>query len=149
MKKLLLVAGIITFLVTAAFAYVIAPPIPPLLDDNRLPLAESVSQGYCSGMSMMAGVDLEECWEDEASRGTVRNLSAVQSGFCYGIIAGGWNRTHNECMEIMETQRFWPLLEGGITNSWSARYPYPLDRFVDNITPDESRTGTREGEERT
>ncbi len=42
MKKLLLFAGVATLALTFAFAYVVSPPPPPMLDANRRPLATSL-----------------------------------------------------------------------------------------------------------
>ena len=135
-------------MVTFAFAFIVSPPEPPLLDANRQPLAETQAEGYCSGIYLMTQAPVAQCWNENVHRGAVRSLGNVQFSFCTGIIDGGWDRTHFECKEIMADQLYWPLLAGGITNSWNARYAYPLDRFTDNIKPDESRTGIREGEER-
>ena len=149
MKKLLLLAGIITVLVVGAFAFVIPAPEPPLLDANRRPLAESPLQGYCSGVKMMNGVAVEACYEDNAeTQQTDRDLSQVIDAFCNGLIDSGWSGTYGQCREIMDDNQYWALLAGGITQAWSTRYPYPLDRFAENIKPDLSRTGEREDDKR-
>lgn len=148
MKKLLLLAGVVTIAITFAFSYIVSPPPLPLLDANRQVLAESVVEGYCSGVYLITRSPVVACWEEEADRGTHRNLSQVVTGFCFGIVEAGWDGTTYDCQQIMADNLYWPLLSGGITNSWSARYAYPLDRFAENIKPDESRTGVREGESR-
>ncbi len=148
MKKLLLFAGVVTFAVTAAFAYFIEPPPLPLFDANRQLLAESYVEGYCSGQVMMTRTPVESCWADNPDLATHRNLSQVVTAFCFGIVDAGWTGSSAECKQIMEDKQYWPLLHGGITSTWSSRYPYPTDRFAENVQPDESRTGIREGEER-
>ena len=148
MKKLLLFAGVATLALTFAFAYVVSPPPPPTLDANRRPLATSATEAYCTGVHLIVGSSIVECWETEADRGTSYNLQQVLNAFCFGIVDAGWGGDTQDCHKIMDAQLYWPLLNGGITNSWSARYPYPLDRFTENIQPDLSRTGQREGVDR-
>ena len=144
MKKLLLFAGIATVLITAAYAYVIEPPPTPLFDANRMLLAESYVEGYCSGVNMFTDTPVATCWGDNPDFASHRQLDIVVSAFCFGVVDSGWSGTHQDCRDIMDNNRNWPLLSGGITNSWSSRYPYPLDRFVEFVGPDESRTGERE-----
>ncbi len=148
MKKLLLLAGVVTLALTFAFAYIIAPPLPPMLDANRQPIATSVVEAYCVGVNLINQSPIGACLEAEAGRGTNVNLQQVVSGFCFGAVDAGWGGSYQDCRNIMEEQLYWPLLHGGITNSWNARYPYPLDRFTENIGPDLSRTGQREGADR-
>ena len=144
MKKLLLLAGIATIGVLFAYAYVIKPPPVPLFDANRMLLAESYVEGYCSGVKMFNDTPVATCWDDNPDYATHRQLDVVVPGFCLGVVNSGWSGTQQDCRDIMDDTQNWPLLSGGITNSWSARYPYPLDRFIENVTPDESRTGERE-----
>ena len=150
MKKLLLILGIVTFVVTAAFAYFISPPDPPLLDANLRPLATSSLEGYCSAVNLMTSVSVDLCMNDEVNNWMEAgyDLQVVLGSFCTGLVDSGWTGTQERCLEIMEDISYWPLLAGGVTNSWSSRYPYPLDRFTENVKPDMSRTGEREGLER-
>ena len=148
MKKLLLFAGVATLALTFAFAYVVSPPPPPMLDANRQPIATTGALGYCVGVNLINGAPIADCLEVEHSRGTSFDLQVVINHFCLGAVDAGWGGSHQDCKNIMQEPLYWPLVHGGITNSWNARYPYPLDRFTENIQPDLSRTGQREGVDR-
>ena len=143
MKKLLLFAGVATIALTGAFAYVITPPPVPLFDANRMLLAESYVEGYCSGIMMFTDVPAQTCRNDNPDMQTHRNLGMVTPAFCTAVVNSGWEGSQQDCESIMYDNLYWPLLDGGITNSWSSRYAYPLDRFLENVKPDESRTGDR------
>jgi hypothetical protein len=148
MKKLLLIAGLVTTLTMGAFAYVITPPPVPLFDANRRLLAENEVQGYCSGVWMFTRISVDRCYEDNPDMSRHRSLYMVIPAFCRGVIDSGWDGSMEKCRGIMEENQYWPLLAGGTSNAWSARYAYPLDRFVENTVPDDSRTGEREGLQR-
>jgi hypothetical protein len=119
MKRLMTVGGAVTIVVLVIYSFVITPPPAPLLDANRNVLAENYQQGYCTGTALLGGGNIASsaahCRSDHPKMETERNLP-----------------------------KFWPTLNGNITNSWSKKYPYPLDRFGDQRVPDDSRTGERE-----
>ncbi len=142
MKKMLLFFALITILVVGLYSYAIAPPPAPLLDANRTVLAESSLDAWCSGQLMMAGVPLATCHEDNPDLGRTRSLQQVVPAFCNSIVDAGWGGTYGDCRDIMEAQLYWPIMNGDVTKAWSARYPYPLDRFLE-VGPAESRTGDR------
>jgi len=153
-NKLLAVSGIIIltgglFLLTMPVTHI------PLLDANRQVLAESEREGWCAGdtyMKTRGGGDeslMKECIEGSTLDDTI-NHRIVQRAFCAGIIAAGLAITEEQCMEIMETRKFWPTMKGTLAEAWNKRFPYPGDFLTANVpqTGGESRTGEREETDR-
>lgn len=121
----------------------------PLLDANRQVLAESEREGYCAGQTFgeTRGIGdtaaAKECRQYNA-RPTEPNLAVTQKAFCQGLMAGGYPITLSMCQDIMVLNRFWPTMDGSITNSWNRRFPYPGDMIAVAKADPEGRTGDRD-----
>lgn len=126
------------------------PPVP-LLDANRQLLAESEREGFCVGEVYYAtrGAGDEKRMNECISVSTVDNTvnhRRVQPAFCNGIISAGLQITPEQCMEIMDREKFWPTLKGSLSNSWNQRFPYPgaiLASKVQDVGTDNDRGGSR------
>ena len=154
MNRLLAVSGILAMLGGLVLLVIPGPPIP-LLDANRQLLAESEAEGVCAGQVyyQTRGAGSEAAMSDcisESDFPTEINHRRVQPGFCGGIITAGLPMTVEMCMEIMEREKFWPTLKGGLTNSWNKRFPYPGELLTSNApqTGGNDRTGDREEADR-
>jgi len=148
MKKLLLLAGVVIVAAAITVSFVLAPPTPPPLDARHQVLADSAREGYCAGVVQLTygkptASLAEACRIEHPNMDGSSNLYAVVPAFCQGAIDTAWPGTPEECAGIMADNRYWPLYDGGVTDSWNEKYPYPLDRFDVAVVPDNSRTGER------
>ncbi len=74
------------------------------------------------------------------------DLQAVQPAFCQAIVNGGYTNGVNGCLKVVTLNQYWPTYDGGITQSWSRKFPYPGDLILqDTPTDNTGRTGDREG----
>ena len=151
MNRLLAFGGILA-VVGGFFMLVMPVSHIPLLDANRQVLVETERGGFCAGETYYRtrGMGDEklmaECIETSAIDNEI-NHRKVQPGFCSGIISAGLPMTPEQCMQIMEVEKFWPTEKGSLSNSWNRRFPYPGELLSSNVpktgTNDDSRTGDR------
>ena len=150
MKKILVGLGAAAIVVGAWFSFVRVPPPVPLLSASLEVLAETELQGYCTGEMLIknqAGkASAAACWEaNKANWDDVHDVHSVIPAFCAGIVVNGWNGTEYDCKSIVDKNKLWPIVDGGMAHNWNEAYPYPTER------PDEQRisnhkTTTRTGE---
>ncbi len=144
MNRLMAIGGILVMLVGLAVLVLPSGRIP-LLDANRTILTETEREAYCAGLIYLQtrgqgdAAAAADCRATSAKPDQI-DLDAVQSSFCHAVITQ-MNLTHGDCLGIMSAQRFWPTMDGGITNSWNRRFPYPGGVIVKDT--DDSRTGSR------
>lgn len=146
MNKLLVVLAAIAVLGGGWLVLIRDPGPDPLLDANRTLLAETYDEGKCVGevfWSTGGRGGPSEVADCVGRRGSgERDLAVVQRGFCEGIVAKGYAGVADDCTEIMLNRRYWPTMDGTITDSWNRQFPYPGD-LISAGAPDESRTGDR------
>ncbi len=124
----------------------------PLMDSNRTLLAETPAEGYCAAPAHFKGwgqAQFDACVE-QSNRPNEIAISEVIPNFCVGVLDEGWPGSMSDCQAIVESGQLWPTKEptprGWLTDSWNGTFPYPgslLGRGAQ--TPDESRTGDRDG----
>lgn len=148
MKKFMAIGA--TLILIGSLVYMaFANPHVPLLDANRTVLAESYEQGYCSGLvfgqtrgqgsaSAVAECRAESDLDDEI------NWNLVQPGFCEGFNKATQFPT-SQCIDIVESQLYWPTLEGTVTQAWNRAFPYPGGTISDSMS---SRGNDRDNNER-
>ena len=151
MIKLGLMAAIVSvfglFLILQGADHV--PPFSASLER----LAETETEGYCSGLAFWKNLSVPNERKSAAAEcrsnhdPTEIDLPVVQKAFCEGIVKGGYAQGVNVCMTIVVSNRFWPTYDGGYTDSWSRKFPYPGDLILQpsSDSSGDSRTGDREG----
>ena len=153
MTKLLAAGGISTVLIGLVLLIMPVGHIP-LLDANRAVLVESERGGFCAGdtYAETQGYGSDEAMADCMETNTLDNtidLTRVQPAFCVGIIQAGLPIEQSECEAIMDGQQYWATAKGQLTNSWNARFPYPLSALgTAAVQPNQSRTGDRDTNDR-
>ncbi len=124
----------------------------PLFSASLERLAETATEGWCSGEAFWlarnspgdAKTGAAECRSNRP--GTDPDLQAVQPAFCQAITSLGYKPGVDGCMKVVTLNRYWPTYDGGITESWSRKFPYPGDLILqDTPVEDTGRTGEREG----
>jgi len=123
----------------------------PLFSANLERLAETASEGYCTGVGFWSGgTDPEnrkavaaKCREQRPS--TPVDLTAVQPAFCRAVTNEGYEQGVDVCMEIVQSARLWPTYDGNLTRAWSRNFPYPGEQILQQTPTNDSRTGDREG----
>lgn len=153
MKKLLTILGVMLALAWPLYMMVAQPRIP-LLDSERTLLAETYLDGMCSGITFGntgghgdKGL-MEQCLREKAEDYNDEiDHAIVQSAWCVGF-----NKITqypvNECKGVLATYRYWPTMEGQLTDKWNARFPYPLEDSFEAKEQGDSRTGDRQTNER-
>jgi len=141
--------------VLAAFAYLFQPQghIPPF-DANRWRLAESDLEGYCAGVVVTStgqrtrnpGMAASCRAENAASHDPELDIESAITGFC-AAISEGMGMTVEECRSIVAQNKIWPLYDGGFTTDWNETFPYPGDKSLTRVPPDD-RVGERDTIER-
>ncbi len=150
MRKLALLALIV---VVAGAGYLLKDAgHVPLFSASLERLAETESEGWCAGVGFWSArtspadqkAIASEC---RSSRpGTDPDLQAVQPAFCQAIVNRGYKNGVDGCLKVVTLNRYWPTYDGGITQSWSRKFPYPGDLILqDTPTDNTGRTGDREG----
>ncbi len=144
-------AGII--LIAGAFYVIVPPPYPGIFDADLNRLAETYEQGWCAGETFWktkGGGDpgaAKQCAETlDAS--TEINHEAVVPAFCRGVSNAGWQgNVKLDCIDFIEDAEMWPTIDGRLSRAFDENYPYPGGFFkaTKTDTPDNSRTGDREG----
>lgn len=149
MNKLLAV-GAIAALLVGLVLLVIDPGHIPLLDANRVVLAETEAQAYCSGIVFLETrgqggrpEDVADCAQ-ASERGQGYNHPIVIPAFCQGIISTGYQIGYEQCVTILVSSRYWPTADGALSQSWNKRFPYPGDVVTAGVADSESRTGARD-----
>lgn len=154
MNRLLGIGGLLVVLGGLVMLIIPGPPIP-LLDANRIVLAESIREGYCTGNVYSDGVPQEESAADCRATSSLPDeidLPAVQRAACQGY-ADSYNEDAmwvSGCADWMAANQFWPTMDGRLTNSWNRRFPYPLNDLGIPSTgrTDNDRGGSRDGNNR-
>jgi hypothetical protein len=151
MNKLLAFCGILA--VVGGLVLLVKPVGHiPLLDANRTVLAETERQGYCAGETFWRtqGMGNEGLFAECMDASSIINeldVNSVQPAFCRAVTIEGYAGGTENCMDIVRSQKLWPTMTGGLSDSWNRRFPYPLDRLTAGVVPatntDESRTGER------
>lgn len=124
----------------------------PLMDGNRVLLAETSAEGYCAAeahFKQFSQMSFDDCVA-ESSRPHDVEITEVLASFCAGVVDQGWPGTRDECKTVVEAGQLWPTREwtprGWISNTWNRRFPYPGSLVgVGAQNTDNSRTGERDG----
>jgi hypothetical protein len=153
-NKLLAIGGI---LVIVGGLFLLVNPVThiPLLDANRAVLAESDADGFCAGQTFMKTrgygneAQMNECLDLTKHSKDINHMQ-VQPAFCAGLKDAGLDMGKEECMGILNENKLWPTMTGGLSSSWNRRFPYPGDFLTSNVpqTGGDSRTGDRETNDR-
>ena len=151
MRRLTVVAILV---IVAGFVYLMKDVghVPPF-SANLERLAESEGEGYCAGVGFWGGNSDEERKVAAAECRTTYtetdiDLTVVQESFCRGIVDRGYRSGVADCMNIVTINRYWPTYDGGITRSWSRKFPYPGDLILQPSSNPDSRTGDRATDDR-
>ena len=102
-----------------------------LFDANMQPLALSEVESYCVGFVGLTSSfktddkDVTACRTEYAVLGSVADVANAPRWFCTGLVSGGWDGTTEQCIDILDGNELWPLLNGGITAEWNDAHPRP------------------------
>ena len=145
--------GLLGILVAILSLIYVARPsghIPPY-DANLIRLAESQRQGYCAGKAFWASEGVGNASTASACRAHSKksnkpDMIRVQAAFCRAITDSGYADGVKRCLDIMDSQQYWPTYDGAITNAWNRARPYPNPGLpTSSPSRDQSRTGGRSG----
>ena len=149
--RFLLVLGVVVVLLFGFAGFILAPGHVPLLDANRVRLAETYQEGWASGFTYMrtggegnAGM-AAEARADHPDLNQDYDPPVVVSAFCSGAVAGGFRGNQvTECINVINDLRWWPTYDGELSSSWNNAFPYPLGALGE-APPEDSggRTGDR------
>jgi hypothetical protein len=154
MNRFLAVLGTVVLLLGLLAGWVLEPGHVPLLDANRIRLAETHRQGYAAGVvfaktngggsaTMAEELRMESTLPDDFSP------PVVIPAFCAGIVDGGFPIDVGSCIDIMKFERYWPTYDGRISAAWNRAYPWPGGPLQsDHNDSNDGRTGPRGGFER-
>ena len=154
MVRNLTLATIALLIIVAGAVYVVVPPpYPGIFDADLNRLAETSEQGRCAGETFWAtkgGGDpaaAKQCAKDRDDPTDIDH-EAVILAFCLGVKSAGWSgNVKAECVDFLEGQEMWPTIDGRLSRAFDENYPYPggIFKATKTDTPDNSRTGDREG----
>jgi hypothetical protein len=120
-----------------------------LYDANMRPLALTHAETYCTGYwGILNGFrdhdpDVIACQVDGKMDNLTPDVTLAVVRFCEGIRNAGWQGTVDDCINIVERDELWPLLDGGITMQWNSGHPRPTTDEGSIVVPNRGagRTG--------
>jgi len=152
-RNLTLATIALLIIVAGAFYVVVPPPYPGIFDADLNRLAETYEQGWCAGEANWptdGGGDaaiVKQCAKDR-NDSTDIDHAAVIPAFCRGAANVGYTGdVKTQCADYLEANEMWPTIDGRLSRAFDENYPYPGGFFkaTKTDTPDNSRTGDREG----
>lgn len=128
-----------------------------LYDENWQPLALTHAENHCAGEILGGNFEnktndprVDECVATSHLDNETPNVASSVGWFCEGIASATTSLGVADCVSQVESLDIWGLQHGGYTWEWNDANPRPVAAYEDirSPSPDQSRTGDREGNQR-